>query len=161
MLGRMAVDDIALDSTDRRILSILREEGRVAYRELAERVQLSPNATADRVRRLERRGVIRGYRADVDLEVLGRTLVALVDVRLPLGADNAAFEAAALSFPAVIEALHVTGDIDYELRVACRDVAELDTLLTSLRTRHGAASTETRLVLHQRVAPLTFDPKNR
>jgi Lrp/AsnC family leucine-responsive transcriptional regulator len=156
----MADDDVVLDHIDRTILTVLSEQGRIPFSDLAEQVLLSPNATADRVRRLERRGVIRGYRAELDLDVLGRSLVALVDVRPPLGADHEAFEQAILDHPAVVEALHLTGGVDYQLRVACRDVAELDSLLADLRNRHRAAGTETRLALRRSIAPLTFAPRH-
>jgi Lrp/AsnC family transcriptional regulator, leucine-responsive regulatory protein len=148
-----------IDRVDRMILELLSEHGRMPFRELAERVRLSANATADRVRRLERQGVIRGYRADLDPQAMGRPLAALIDIRLSAGSFNDAFEAAVLAHPAVVQALHLTGTFDYQVRVACRDVPELDELLTAIKAIDGVAGTETRLVLHERVAPLTFDTR--
>jgi Lrp/AsnC family leucine-responsive transcriptional regulator len=60
---------------------------------------------------------------------------------------NDSFEAAIAKLEAVIDADHVTGRFDYQLRVACRDTAELDALLRALRLRLGAADTETKIVL--------------
>ena len=65
-----------IDGTDRAILDELRHDARLTWRELGERIGLGPTATADRVRRLEQIGVLRGYHAEVDLSVLGMGLRA-------------------------------------------------------------------------------------
>ena len=77
----------------------------------------------------------------------GRVLEALVGVTLRRGVDSDAFAVAAAKLEAVVEVLHLTGAPDYQLRVACRDTAELDALLRTLRNRVGAADTETTIVL--------------
>lgn len=70
----MTAEPLDLDDVDRRILGVLTRSGRISWRELGEAVGLSANATADRVRRLERCGVIVGYRAEVDLDQVGRPI---------------------------------------------------------------------------------------
>jgi Lrp/AsnC family transcriptional regulator, leucine-responsive regulatory protein len=81
-LGREAVESSDLDRSDREILRALGENGRMSYRELGEKVALSANATAERVRRLTETGVIAGFHAVVNPAAAGRTLVAMIDVRL-------------------------------------------------------------------------------
>jgi Lrp/AsnC family leucine-responsive transcriptional regulator len=136
-----------LDEIDRDILSILTTEGRISYRDLSERVRLSANAVADRVRRLERAGVISGFHAEIDPAAMGRSLMALIDIRLRPEVTMDAAEAALARLPQVLSASHVTGSGDYVLRIACRDPTELDELIRNLNDDVGAIETETRILL--------------
>ena len=136
-----------MDAIDREILIALMENARASYRELGERVALSANATAERVRRLQDAGVIRGFTTIVDPAAAGRTLSALMDVRLrgPQEADG--FERLVRTLEPVTEVTHVTGRFDYQVRVECRDTTELDSLLRTLKSKGGVAETDTRLGL--------------
>jgi Lrp/AsnC family transcriptional regulator, leucine-responsive regulatory protein len=136
-----------MDATDREILGELVRNARLSYRDLGARVGLSANAAADRVRRLRRDGVITGFTALVDPAAGGRVLEALVGVTLATGTDSDAFAAAAARLEPVTEVLHLTGAPDYQLRVACRDTAELDLLLRALRLKLGVVDTETTVIL--------------
>jgi len=137
----------AVDAVDSEILRLLRADGRISWSDLGAAVGLSANAAADRVRRLRRAGVITGFVALVDPAAGGRVLEALVGVTLKRGVDSDDFATAAAKLQPVTEVLHLSGAPDYQLRVACRDTAELDTLLRTLRNRLGAADTETTIVL--------------
>ena len=119
----------------------------MSWRDLGAAVGLSANAAADRVRRLRRAGVVTGFAAVVDPAAGGRRLEALVGVTLAAGTDSDDFAVAAAKLGPVTEVLHLAGAPDYQLRVACRDTAELDALLRALRLRLGAADTETKIVL--------------
>ena len=121
----------------------------MSYRELGERVRLSPNAAADRMRRLVRTGVITAFRAEVDFAALGRPLHALIDIRLRPDTEPADAEASIARLPQLIDATHATGRVDYTLRVACRDPADLDELITALNRDVGAGETDTRLILRR------------
>jgi Lrp/AsnC family leucine-responsive transcriptional regulator len=136
-----------VDAVDSEILKLLREDGRMSWQDLGAAVGLSANAAADRVRRLRRAGVITGFVALVDPAAGGRVLEALVGVTLKRGIDSDDFATAAARLEPVTEVLHLSGAPDYQLRVACRDTAELDALLRTLRNRLGAADTETTVVL--------------
>ncbi len=122
-------------------------DGRVSWRDLGASLGLSANAAADRVRRLQRAGVITGFTATIDPAAGGTRLEALVGVTLAPGTDSDDFATAAAQLPQVTEVLHLTGAPDYQLRIGCRDTAELDALLRALRLRLGAADTETTIVL--------------
>ena len=141
-----------MDQVDRAILGELVRNARISYRDLGAAVGLSANATADRVRRLRRAGVITGFTATLDPAAAGRRLVALIDVRLAAAGTNEAFEAEVAELEAVTDALHVTGRFDYQLRVACRDTAELDRLLRQLKRGGAVTETETRVVLRSAIA---------
>ena len=138
-----------LDPIDQRLVEALVRDGRATYQELGREIGLSPTATADRVRRLQKVGVIRGFRAVVAAEQLGRTVEAAIDVRLEPGADRNRFADALRAQPAVVEAVHVTGHYDYLLRVFCTGTAELDGILTELKERAGVVESQTRLLLHR------------
>jgi Lrp/AsnC family leucine-responsive transcriptional regulator len=142
-----------VDEIDGEILRLLREDGRLSWRDLGAAVGLSANAAADRVRRLRQAGVITGFVALIDPAAGGRRLEALVGVTLARGTDSDDFASMVSRLDAVIEVLHLSGAPDYQLRVACRDTAELDALLRTLRLRAGAADTETTIILRSGPPP--------
>ncbi len=135
------------DPTDREILGVLATRGRISWSELGRIVHLSPNAAAERVRRLEARGVIVGYAALVDHSALGRPFEAMVDVIAHPGIDRSALEESLREEPAVVDAVHLTGSHDYLLHIRCRDATELDELLMRMKADGGVAQTTTRVVL--------------
>ena len=142
----------ALDATDFQIINRLRENGRESFSDLGKAVGLSPHGAADRVRRLQRAGVITRFTAVVDLANVGRTIDAFIDVRLLPTTTSGAFEAFILKLPAVQDIAFVTGRFDYQVRVACRSTEDLDRTVRAIRTEGGAALTETRIVLRAAVA---------
>lgn len=115
-----------LDRIDRRILKVLQAEGRLTNQALAERVALSPSACLARVRHLERVGVIQGYHARLDPFRLDIGLVLHVEITLEghRPDEQSRFEGAIEALPQVVEASHVSGDVDYLLKIAVRDMAE-------------------------------------
>lgn len=143
------MDSTAIDALDHAILDELRTDGRVSWRELGERIGLGPTATADRVRRLESLGVIRGYRAEVDLSALGMGLRALTELRLDPDLPYGEFEATLAATPEVQLAFHVTGSLDYVLMLACPDVATLDRILSRWRRESGVLESATRVLLRE------------
>ncbi len=139
-------DSAALDETDFRILNALVANGRISFAELGKEVGLSPHGAADRVRRLERSGVISGFTALVNLANVGRSLDAFIDVALLPTTTSERFEREMLEIPAVQEITFVTGRFDYHVRVACRSADDLDQTVRTIRGR-GVARTETRIIL--------------
>ena len=143
----MALEQLAIDALDRRIIGILQQSGRISWRELADTVSMAPSSVADRVRRLESAGAIRGYRANIDPASLGRNVRAVIDVSLPAGADPAEFEGRLSDREEVELALYVTGPADYTVIVDCVGAEGLDAFIRWLKAEAGVARTESKFVL--------------
>ena len=128
-----------IDATDWNLLHMLQKNARLTFAELGRKLKLSPPAVAERVKRLEERGVIRAYRADIDLGALGRTLnVYLTAVVAPK--DYPRFRKMVESLDEIFECHHVTGEGSFILRAAVTDVAALEVLIQKL-TAFGPTTT--------------------
>lgn len=132
-----------LDSTDWAILDELQRDGRIAFTELARRVNLSASATTERVRRLEASGVITGYRAQVHLERTGYAVLAVVRLKYP-GNRHEPLRRLLGERPEILECLRTTGDDCYVLKVAATSMAHLEEIVDALAE---FGSTTTNLVL--------------
>ena len=124
-----------LDAIDRKLLALLQQDGRMSNADLARTVRMAPSAVFERVRRLERDGVIRGYGAQLDARALERPLLAFILVRTDerTGENVAGSQLAAL--PEVLEVHHVAGQDSYLAKVRVKDPEALGRLL---RERFGA-----------------------
>src|ERR1700712_5750965 len=98
-----------MDTINDRILSILATNGRASFASIGAEVGLSPHGAADRIRRLERDGVISGYSARIDPAGIGRALEAFIDVRLLPSTDPAEFEQRVGRIDSVRELAFLTG----------------------------------------------------
>jgi len=139
----MAEEMEVVDTLDREILSILKDDARVPWQMLGERVGLSANAAADRVRRLIRRKIISRFTVIVDQRRLGRSLSAIIDARI---ATTPKFDDALRKRDDVVWAAHVTGVPDVKILVACEGTEGLDQFLQWLH-KQGATDTRTDVVL--------------
>jgi Lrp/AsnC family leucine-responsive transcriptional regulator len=120
-----------IDTIDARILAELQANGRLTMKALAERVGLSSPAMIERVRRLEDRGVIAGYRAVVAPSELGRPLTAIISASVDR-ADYDTFLDRVKDDPAVVECHRITGDATYLIKVSLADTAALEQLVDDL-----------------------------
>lgn len=126
-LNEQMTEDFLFDGFDDKILAELQRDGRISMAELGRRVHLSQPAVTERVRKLEERGVIKGYRAEVDYEKLGYGIRALVRVGR---ADYDRVVQQLADTPEVINAYNVTGDDSWILEIAVMNVAHLDAVVT-------------------------------
>lgn len=117
-----------MDRSDWAILAALEANGRISYGALGEAVGLSKTPCWTRVQRLEEQGIITGYRASIDRQTIGLSLVAFCEVTVDF-AHHRDFEAAVLDHPAILECYSTAGRGDYLLKVVCRDVDQLDAIL--------------------------------
>jgi Lrp/AsnC family leucine-responsive transcriptional regulator len=117
-----------MDKIDHRILTSLEDDARLSFADLGEQVGLSKTPCWQRVRDLERSGVIRGYRADLDSVQLGLKVEAFVHVTLS-SVRHAEFEAAVQQHPAVLQCFTTAGQADYLVHVLVAGISELDSLL--------------------------------
>jgi len=113
-----------LNRIDRNILRILQEDGRITYSELAQRVGLTTTPCIERVRRLEREGVLKGFGAILDPDALGAGLVVFVQIRLQRTSQDifAEFKEAAYQLPEVQECYLVSGNFDYLIKARVADM---------------------------------------
>ena len=138
----------AVDTLDRKALKLLMRNGRATWAELGQLLGLSAPSTAERVRKLEQRGVIRGYAALIDPASVGCPLTAYISVSLATHRNRAAFLRAIAKMDQVAECHHVAGEDDYVLKVRCRGTQDLDHLLAKeLKEKLGVARTRTTIVL--------------
>ena len=128
ILDSYSSNSTSLDATDRKIIGELAEDGRISNAELGRRVNLSSPAVAERVRRLERAGVITGYRAELDPRMLGYSLTAIVRVK-PAPGQLPRIPELAAEIPQVSECHRITGEDCFYIKVYLRSIDELSALL--------------------------------
>lgn len=120
----------AFDRIDLLILEALRRNGRMTYQALSDQVGLSPRPCLERVKRLERKGVIRGYTTLVEPSSLGHDIIALagISMRDPSTATRQRLERAFMAHPAVVELQVVNGEYDYIARIVAPTLAAYEAL---------------------------------
>lgn len=134
-----------MDDKDRRILACLEADARMAYADIAKQVGLSASSVHDRVRKLEQIGVIKGYRADLDLEKIGLPITAIVSLALsPTSPEN--IPALIAEFGLVESCYSIAGDNSYALLVRAPSTKALEELVDSLRAKLSV-TTRTTIVL--------------
>lgn len=137
-----------MDTNDIKVLRFLQDEGRASWTRLGELLGITGPAAAERVHRLEQRGIIRGFTALIDPESVGLALTAFVAVSLEKPAHRDAFLKRVQTLPEIQECHHCTGEDDYLLKVRCRGVSDLDRLInTELKSLAGVLRTRTTVVM--------------
>jgi Lrp/AsnC family transcriptional regulator, leucine-responsive regulatory protein len=137
-----------MDSLDYRILDMLQRDGRATQLEISRTVGLSQPAVAERIRKLEERGVITGYTARVDASKLGKDITAFIGVNIEHPKHFEGFAKKVIALPEVLEAHRVAGEDSYLLKVKTANTKTLDQLLVeTLRTISGVTHTHTIIVL--------------
>ncbi|MHB1173551.1 MAG: Lrp/AsnC family transcriptional regulator [Sulfuriferula sp.] len=152
-----------LDRYDRKLLTVLQQDGRISNQDLAERIGLSPSPCLRRVRALEESGLISGYHALLDAKKLGLSLMALIHISMDRHTPErfANFETQVSALPEVLECLLITGqDADYQLKVIVRDMDAYQELLLERITRiEGVTGVHSSFVL-RRIVDKTALPVN-
>ncbi|KAA3664187.1 MAG: Lrp/AsnC family transcriptional regulator [Chloroflexi bacterium] len=137
-----------MNKIDTQLLIYLMQNGRSTWSELAESFSMSAPGVADKVRRLEERGTIQGYAAQVNPTHVGIGLMAFVNVTLDQPSDRSAFLEMVQQTPHIQGCYHVAGAYDYLLLIRCRNTAVLETLLTDhIKALPGTVHTNTTIVL--------------
>jgi Lrp/AsnC family leucine-responsive transcriptional regulator len=153
-----AYEGSLLDATDRRLLEELAVDARLTRAELGRRVSLSPPAVAERVQRLERTGVISGYRAVIEPKAIGYPIAAVIRVR-PASGQLPRIPDLARETPEVVECYRITGDDCFFLKLHLRSIDDLEEILDRF-VAHGQTTTS---IIHStpvdaRPLPLEEDP---
>src|SRR4029079_627608 len=137
-----------IDDTDALILDLLQENARISQADVAGVVGLAPSPVLERIRKLEARGVIRGYTALVDPRALNRSMLAYVAVRSEQAPGDDSVAQALAQGAEVLELHHVAGDDCYLMKVRARDAEHIGQLLRHRFGRiPGVRSTRTTIVL--------------
>ena len=141
-----------LDRIDLKILDVLQRDGRISMTDLAERVNLSATPCSERVKRLEREGIIMGYYARVNPAALGKSLLVFLEIKLSTKSDDV-FEKVKKELeyvPEVMECHLVSGDFDYLIKARIAQMADYRTLLGDiLLTLPGAQESRSYIVMEE------------
>ena len=136
-----------MDDIDRQLLAGLLADARTSYADLARQVGLSAPSVHERVRKLEREGVLRGSTVDVDPKALGLGVSALVGLQQREGVDSDVIVAALRAVPEIEDCWFVAGDEAFVAKVRVADLDDLDRTLRGLRQVPGITRTRTTVVL--------------
>lgn len=139
-----------LDAVDRRLVEALRADARATYAQLARDVGLSAPSVQERVRRLERRGVLLGFHAVVDPMVVGLAVTALVGIQQTDSAEQDDVAQRLATIAEIEDCWFVAGEQAFVVKVRVADVAALETTIATLQRVDGVARTRTTVVLSTR-----------
>lgn len=152
-----------LDRTDRKILDILQRQGRISMTDLAEQIGLSTSPCSERVRRLEREGVITGYHARINPAALGKTLLIFVEITLASKSGNVfdQMREELLHIPEVMECHLVSGSFDYLVKARLRAMSEYRHLLGDILKKLPVAAQSHSYVVMEELKESLFLPTDR
>lgn len=147
-----------IDDLDLRILNILQDDGKVSNAEIARKVGKAPSAVLERVRKLRRNGIIKGYECIVDHKVLGRSLTAFTAIRVEEGVGATEVGERLAELPEVLEVHYTAGRDSYLVKVRVQDTEALQATLAKFGTIAAVRDTNSTIVLttvkESRVIPL-------
>ncbi|CAB3716569.1 MAG: winged helix-turn-helix transcriptional regulator [Achromobacter sp.] len=152
-----------LDRIDLKILDILQREGRISVTELAERVSLSATPCSDRVKRMEREGVIAGYHARVNPAALGKNLLVFLEIKLSAKSGDVfdKVKKELLYVPEVMECHLVSGDFDYLVKARLTEMNEYRRLLGEILKRLPASAESRSYVVMEEIKETLYLPVDR
>lgn len=133
----MATDKLKLDQVDLKILKVLQDDGRISNLDLSQKIGLSPAPTLERVKKLEKSGVIKGYQAVLDLYKLGLGTETFMQISLAYNKQNAIdnFMEQIAKMDEIVECYQVTGASDFILRILVKDVSAYEQLVREKLSR--------------------------
>ena len=152
-----------LDRIDRKLLDILQREGRIPMTELSERIGLSTSPCTERVRRLERAGVITGYHAHLQPEAVGRTLLVFVEIKLSAKSGEIfdTVRKELLHMPEVLECHLVSGGFDYLLKARLRGMGQYRHLLGNILKKLPVAAESHSYIVMEEIKDSSYLPLER
>ncbi len=145
-----------MDAVDVKILHILQENCRGSLAEIGKQVGVSPPTILERVKKLEAKGIIRGYQALLDAKKLGKDIAAFVGVLITHPRFIRRFEESVTRFPDILECHHVTGEYTLLLKLRTNNTATLERLISQLRALPGVNRTVTMVVFSTTTERMTL-----
>lgn len=151
-----------LDKTDLKIIKILQDDGRITNLQLSADVGLSPAPTLERVKKLERSGIIKSYHAEIDAGALGLGIQAFMMISLAINKNNAiaGFEKHIAGIPEITDCYHLTGAADYLLKILVSDIAAYDVLIREKLSRIEEITSMQSLIILSQVKKSNSLPLN-
>ncbi len=149
----MSLDDF--DELDKRIIDLLCRSSQGSYRQLAKQLDVHPTTLIQRVKNLEAKGIIKGYRASVDYVKLGFEFMGMVSV---IAEDVCSAQCEISKIPQVISVFDVTGESDCEVWIACKDRDEFSEVVKKISAIKDVRKTNTSVILDITKDPLTYVP---
>ena len=152
-----------LDRTDLKILDVLQRNGRISMTELADEVSLSTTPCSERVKRMEREGVIQGYHARVNPNALGRKLLVFLEIKLSAKSADV-FEKVKkeiMHIPEVMECHLVSGDFDYLVKARLKEMNKYRQLLGEILQRLPASAESRSYVVMEEIKETLYLPTDR
>jgi len=152
-----------LDRTDRKILDILQRQGRISMTDLAEQIGLSTSPCSERVRRMEREGVITGYYARVDPKAIGKTLLVFIEIKLSSKSGDVFDEVRQelLHIPEVMECHLGSGGFDYLVKARLRAMSDYRDLLGDILKKLPVTAESQSYVVMEEVKESFYLPMDR
>lgn len=121
-----------LDKVDYEIIKLLQDDGRMSIKKISQIVSLTPPAVAERVRKLEKEGVIKGYKAIIDPEKLGKNIKAIIVVTLSPG-KRKEFVSFAIQNQSILECHHITGSFSMSIKTIFKEMKDLEELVGKIQ----------------------------
>ena len=154
------MDPYPLDSTDKAILQMLQEDARLTIKEMAKRLHVSTTPVFDRIKKMEKAGVIKKYVALVDAKRIGKSLIVFINISIKDHGKKTIneFVKAINSFPEVIECHHITGNADFILKLVLEDIEAYNNfILNKLSLVPEVGQVESRFSLSERKMTTAID----
>jgi Lrp/AsnC family transcriptional regulator, leucine-responsive regulatory protein len=150
---------LKLDDIDRKILMLLQVEGRATASYVAEKVHLSVPASAERIKKLQESGIIKGFRAVLDTDLLGLDIEALITIVSDSSKYYEKVIEKANNTPEVVRCFSTTGDGSHVLLIQTQNSKTLESLLRKIQTWPGVIRTNTQLILssYKELTPIYFE----
>lgn len=158
----MQENTLKLDDIDQQILSILQNDGRETASHIAEKIKLSVPAAAERIKKLQESGIIKGFRAVLDPKMLGMDISALITIVSDSSRFYEKVVNKAIEEPEVIRCFSTTGDGSHVLLVLTKNTHSLERLLRKIQSWPGVIRTNTQLILssYKELTPLYLKTEN-
>jgi Lrp/AsnC family leucine-responsive transcriptional regulator len=144
----MSIKNTAIEGLDKKIIELLQEDASLTNNEIAKKIDLSPSATHERIRKLHANGVIRKISAFIESSALEKTLCAFIYLLIDTPEHSKKFLNIIVPHNAIMECHHITGEYSYLLKVRVKDTQELEAFITeTLKSQLGVIRTLTQIVL--------------
>jgi Lrp/AsnC family transcriptional regulator, leucine-responsive regulatory protein len=157
--------NIPLSDNDARVLDILQAQGRRSYADLGTDLGMAAPSVHERVKKLESRGVIRGYAADVDPAAVGLSVLAFTWITQAPGTISKDLTPEFAAIPEIEECHHIAGEADYILKIRAHDMEDLGAIVRRIQTTQDVFTTETDVVFttgfERRPLPISPRPADR